>query len=303
MLNAIAFAGDLALESATRMTVALGGALGLVAFAERRHLKQMTRRVLFVRWRTWAITAPIFGGAVMGGRWAAVGFVEALTIVGLLEYARIVSLPKRYTAAMLAAGIASAPIAALSLTIWRGMPPILLIAATLPPLLSQDVRSGVRHLAYAALGFAYIPWLLAYFILIQNHIEGGPAILLALGASVAASDVGAFAAGNLLGRHKLAPRLSPNKTWEGVAGGIAGAYAGFALMSFAAPLDTGVRWVLPLAVALAGVWGDLLESLIKRQFGVKDAGTWLPGFGGLLDRIDSLLVVLPVAYTILVIWR
>lgn len=304
MLNVIGFAGDLAVESATRMTIALGGALGLVAIAERRHWKQMTHRVLFVRWRTWAITAPIFGGAVMGGRWAAVGFVEALTIVALLEYARIVKLPKRYTAAMLAAGVASAPIAALSLTIWRGMPPILLIAATLPPLLSQDVRHGVRHLAYAALGFAYVPWLLGYFILIQNHVDGGPAILLALGAAVAASDVGAFAAGNLFGRHALASRLSPNKTWEGVAGNVAGAYLGFLLMSFAVPADLNpvVRWVLPAAVAFASVWGDLLESLIKRQFGVKDAGTWLPGFGGLLDRIDSLLVVLPVAYTILVIW-
>jgi len=294
----------LAVEGATRMSLALGGTLGLIAIAERRHWKEMTRRVLFVRWRTWAITAPIFGLAVMGGRWAAVAFVEALTIVGLREYARIVNLPKRYRYAMYAAGIASAPIAATSLTIWRAMPPILLVAATIPPLLSQDVKDGVRHLAYAALGFAYIPWLLAYFILIQQHVDGGAAILLALGASVAASDVCAFTAGKLCGRHRLAPRLSPNKTWEGVAGNVAGAYLGFLLMSFAVPaaLSPVVRWTLPLAVALASVWGDLLESLIKRQFGVKDAGTWLPGFGGLLDRIDSLLVVLPVTYTVLVIW-
>lgn len=291
-------------ESATRMSLALGGTLGVIAVAERRHWKQMTRRVLFVRWRTWAITAPIFGAAVMGGRWAAVAFVEALTIIGLREYAGIVKLPKRYRYAMYAAGIASAPIAALSLTIWRGMPPILLVAATIPPLLTQDIKDGVRHLAYAALGFAYVPWLLGYFILIQNHVDGGAGILLALGASVAASDVGAFTAGSMFGRHPLASKLSPNKTWEGVAGNIAGAYLGFLLMSFAVPagLNPAVRWTLPVAVALASVWGDLLESLIKRQFGVKDAGSWLPGFGGLLDRIDSLLVVLPVAYTVLVIW-
>lgn len=295
---------EFAIESATRMTAALGGALGLIAVAERRHLKDMTRRVLFVRWRTWAITAPIFGAAVMGGRWAAVAFVEVLTIVGLREYARIVGLPKPYRLALYAAGIASAPIAALSLTIWRGMPPILLIAATIPPLLMQDTTRGVRDLAYAALGFAYIPWMLAYFILIRQHIDGGAAILLALGASVAASDVGAFTVGKIAGRHRMARKLSPNKTWEGALGNLIGAYAGFALMSFAIPasLNPVVRATLPIAVALASIWGDLLESLIKRQFGVKDAGSWLPGFGGLLDRIDSLLVVLPVSYTVLVIW-
>lgn len=291
-------------EGAIRMSIALGGALGLVVVAERRHLREMPRRVLFVRWRTWAITAPIFGGAVTGGRWAAVAFVTVLAAVGMREYARMVGLPAPYRYAMYAAGLASAPIAATNLTLWRAMPPILLIGATLPPLLSQDVKSGVRHLAFAAFGFAYVPWLLAYFILVQNHVAGGPAILIALGAAVAFSDVGAFVAGRALGRHRLAERLSPNKTWEGALGNLAGAYLGFLLMGFAIPatLNPAVRWLLPVVVAAGSIWGDLLESLIKREFGVKDAGTWLPGFGGLLDRIDSLLVVLPLAYTVLVVW-
>ena len=91
---------------------------------------------------------------------------------------------------------------------------------------------------------------------------------------------------------------------EGVAGNLAGAYAGFMLMSFAVPasLPPAVRWILPAVVAAGCVWGDLVESLIKRQAGVKDAGSWLPGFGGILDRIDSMLFVLPLAYTVLVVW-
>jgi phosphatidate cytidylyltransferase len=168
----------------------------------------------------------------------------------------------------------------------------------------QDVERGVQRLAYAAFGFAFIPWLLGYFLLIRDHVAGGRGILLALGTSVAISDVAAFAVGHLFGRHALAAKLSPNKTWEGTAGNILGAYLGFLLMSFALPesLAAGLKWILPAIVAAGSVWGDLVESLIKRQFGVKDAGTCLPGFGGLLDRIDSLLVALPLAYTALVLW-
>lgn len=292
-------------EPALRMGGALTCALGLIIVVERRNLSSLNQRTLFIRWRTWAITAPIFGAAVAGGRWAGVVFVAVLSTIGLREYANLVGLPPAYRRILFVAGLLSAPVAAWSLTFWRAMPPILLIAATIPPLFQQDVRNGFRHLAFAALGFAYIPWLLAYFLLIQNHVDGGPGMLLALGAAVAASDVGAFLAGSMLGRRKLAARLSPNKTWEGVAGNLIGAYAGFVLMSVAIPatLNPLVQWLLPAVVALGAVWGDLLESLIKRQFGAKDAGSWLPGFGGLLDRIDSLLVVLPLTYTVLVLTR
>lgn len=297
-------ADSIFVESATRVTAALGTSLGLIAVAERRHLRDITRRVLFIRWRTWAITAPVFGFAVMGGTWTSLAFVEALAFVGMREYAHLVGLPPRYRRPLYTAGLASGPLLLASMTAWRAMPPLLLVAATLPPLLSQDVREGVRHLAYTALGFWYIPWLLAYFILIRERVDGGPGILLALGTAVALSDVAAFAVGRLAGRHPLAPALSPAKTWEGVLGNLVGAYLGFLLMGFAVPaeLNPAVCWTLPIVVAAGAVWGDLLESLIKRQFGAKDAGSWLPGFGGLLDRIDSLLVVLPLAYTVLVVW-
>jgi phosphatidate cytidylyltransferase len=297
-------ADELFAPAAQRVSLALVGGLGLVVVAERRHLRDLTRRVLFVRWRTWAITAPLFGAAVMGPRSLAVAFVSALSFQGMREYAHLVDLPRPYRGALYAAGLASAPIAAWSLTVWRGMPPVLLVAATLPPLLTQDVKNGVRHLAYAALGFAYVPWLLTYFLLVRDHVTGGKGILLALGTAVAISDVAAFCAGKLIGRRPLARALSPAKTWEGVAGNLAGAAIGIALMGFAIPssLNPAVRIALPFVVALGAVWGDLLESLLKRQFGAKDAGSWLPGFGGLLDRIDSLLLVLPLAYTVLVVW-
>src|SRR5207248_10649091 len=108
---------------------------------------------------------------------------------------------------------------------------------------------------------------------------------------VAASDVGAFVVGRRLGRHRLAPRVSPNKTWEGVAGNLLGALGGLALMSVVLPDGFGAPRLVALGVVsgIASLLGDLFESLVKRGYGVKDTGRWLPGFGGLLDRIDSLL--------------
>ena len=298
------FASDLFVPAATRLVLALAGGLGLIVVAERRHLKDLTHRVLFLRWRTWAISAPLFGAAAMGPVAFAVVFVMALSFQGMREFSALVELPPQYRRILYVAGLASAPIAMASLTFWRAMPPLLLIAATLMPLLMQDVEDGVKRLAFAGLGFAYIPWLLTYMLLIREHVDGGSRILLALGMSVALSDVCAFAVGKLFGKRPLAPRLSPSKTAEGLAGNVVGAYLGFAIMSFALPptLDLVAAWILPLVVAAGCVWGDLVESLLKRQFGAKDAGSWLPGFGGLLDRIDSLLFALPLTYTVLVLW-
>ena len=298
------FGNELFFPAAIRLGASLAGGLGLIALAERRHLHDLTRRTLFLRWRTWAFSAPLFGAAAMGPLTFAVVFVIALSLQGLREYSALVALPSRYRAVLYVAAVISVPIAMWSLTLWRAMPPILLILATLAPLLMQDVEDGVKRLALTGLGFAYIPWLLTYMLLIREHVDGGSGILLALGMAVALSDIMAFAVGSLFGRHPLAPRLSPGKTLEGLMGNLLGAYLGIGIMSFALPgsLPPAATVALPLVIAAGCVWGDLVESLMKRQFGVKDAGTCLPGFGGILDRIDSLLVVLPLSYTLLVLW-
>jgi phosphatidate cytidylyltransferase len=179
---------------------------------------------------------------------------------------------------------------------------VLLIAGTLEPLLlprgDRRQELSVRHLAFAVLGWGYIAWFLAHFMLIDRYITGGIGILLALGFGTALSDVGAFVVGKRFGKRKLAPRLSPNKTWAGALGNLLGAYLGIGVMAFALPGH--LRWLLvlllPVVTALGAVWGDLLESSIKREFAVKDAGAWLPGFGGLLDRVDSLIIVVPLSF-------
>jgi phosphatidate cytidylyltransferase len=114
-----------------------------------------------------------------------------------------------------------------------------------------------------------------------------------------ATDVGAYATGLLFGRHKLAPNISPGKTWEGFAGSIAVAIVAgilFALLMLHQPWWVGLA--MGLLLALVGTAGDLTESLIKRDIGIKDISTWLPGHGGFFDRLDSILPSAAVAYAI-----
>lgn len=112
------------------------------------------------------------------------------------------------------------------------------------------------------------------------------------------SDIGAYYVGRLMGKHKLAPKISPGKTWEGLIGGIVAALAMAALAHFWFFRDFPLKWALPVAaiMAILGVLGDLTESALKRGAGAKDAATLLPGHGGLLDRLDSLLFNAPLIY-------
>jgi phosphatidate cytidylyltransferase len=272
--------------------------LALLLIAQRGDLRGLRSSVLFTRWSVWAMIAPIYALAVLSGPLPTLLLVGAIVLQAIREYVRLVDLPRLYGWVLLGLGLAQGILALAGPGPFFAVLPLLLIAATLQPLLTQDVRAGVTHLAFAALGFAYLPLLLWHLLLIQVAIPGGGGLLLALGLAVALSDIGAFTVGRLLGRHRLSPLISPNKSWEGVLGNLLGAALGFALLSFALPaqIPPWLAAALPLVVAVGAVWGDLVESLLKRQFAVKDAGAWLPGFGGLLDRVDSLIVVAPLVY-------
>lgn len=286
------------------MTV-LGGVLGagiaLIGVAERHRLHELPNSTLFRRWLTWLLIGPVYALAIMSGPVALAGLVGVLVVQGGREYVRLVGLPRRYAGVLPATGLLLVGTAAVSRDLFQTLAPLLMLVATLPALLTQDVRGGTGRLALVVLGLAYLPWSLTHLILIGRDVMHGPGILLAVGLAVACSDVGAFVVGRLVGRRKLAPALSPNKTWGGVLGNVVGAYVGCALLQVALPPESRPLLLasLPLVVAVGAVWGDLLESLIKRDVGAKDSGTLLPGMGGLLDRIDSLLVVAPLTYAYL----
>jgi phosphatidate cytidylyltransferase len=170
-------------------------------------------------------------------------------------------------------------------------------------------RTGLLQALAGVFGLLYIPWLLQYFYLIYVGAEGQPPHVAAVNALVVllmvwGYDSGAYFVGSAIGRHQAFPTISPSKTWEGVAGGfvftVAGALAGasFSPIWREFVFWGGIQHVLlsSFLVGWAVQLGDVFASKLKRAAGVKDSGTFLPGHGGALDRIDGLLFALPVFY-------
>jgi phosphatidate cytidylyltransferase len=159
--------------------------------------------------------------------------------------------------------------------------------------------------AITILGLLYVSAPMSLLNSIANRFQGGlhydtdshfdPRRVFLLIFLIWAADTGAYFAGKNFGRHKLAPSISPGKTWEGWAGGALLTLAvGWVAGYFVPDVPLGHRLVAAGVVAVFGPLGDLAESMLKRSAGVKDSGTFLPGHGGLLDRFDAFLLVLPV---------
>lgn len=170
-----------------------------------------------------------------------------------------------------------------------------LVAA--PLWMATGIRGSARRLIALAGAIVLLPAALAFVVL-------PPMLVLGVLALVWIADATAYFAGRAFGRRKLAPDISPGKTWEGAIGGLLGVvvYAiicGFTVPALKTHLESGGAWVLYLGAGIllcgVSVIGDLFESAVKRQASVKDSGTLLPGHGGMLDRIDSAVAVLPVA--------
>jgi len=169
--------------------------------------------------------------------------------------------------------------------------------------------STITNLAASSLSILYLGGLLGFLIQLRLLPDGGwptgdrgMIALLSLVVVVKLSDTCQFTFGKLFGRHKLAPAISPGKTWEGALGGVAASVVISSMLlaavfeKFGSEVDYVSILAYCLLVCIAGIVGDLAESMLKRDAGVKDSSQWLPGLGGILDLLDSLLIAAPVAY-------
>ncbi|GAB2498127.1 hypothetical protein GCM10026982_25530 [Nocardiopsis aegyptia] len=177
-------------------------------------------------------------------------------------------------------------------------------ALTAIAVLSWRLRGGadgfVSDASANLFTLVYLPFLLGTWMLLIAHPDDGQYRLVTFIVVTISSDIGGYFAGILLGRHKMAPVISPNKTWEGFGGSVVGCSVAGALcvvLMLDGPWWVGV--VLGLAVVLGATVGDLIESMFKRDLGVKDMGRFMPGHGGLMDRLDSLLIAGPVVWVVL----
>ncbi|MCX6013188.1 MAG: phosphatidate cytidylyltransferase [Chloroflexi bacterium] len=170
-------------------------------------------------------------------------------------------------------------------------------------ILRFNQRTSFNRWVWVVAGILYAGWLSSHVILLRNVgglTTGRNWVIITLFAT-AASDSMAYLVGRTIGRHSMAPAISPRKTWEGAIGGLIGGLG--ATIALAAILGISIDWkivVLGLIIPVAGMLGDLIESMLKRSFGVKDSGNIIPGHGGVLDRIDSIIFVVVVVYYYLI---
>ena len=184
--------------------------------------------------------------------------------------------------------------------------PLLLTLMTLVPLIWLLFRTGKDNAfinwGWTIAGILYTGWLLSFYIQIR-FMENGLGWIFLVVACTAMCDVGAYVVGSNLGKHAMASSVSPGKTWEGSAGGLATSIIIAVILAIAFKLPL-YYWQMAAAGLIIGVFaqlGDLVESLLKRNMHAKDAGNLLPGHGGILDRIDSHLLIAPVAYYLIVL--
>lgn len=294
------------MEAAAAILVA-GSGLGIAGaglFAAVRRARPaesgLTGRTALQRAASYAGLALLLALATQLGLPGIAVLVALLGAIGLLEWSHLLDLPIHHRVALQLANVAIVALTALlGAAAAEWLVGGLVLVGLAWPVVRADTGRALRDLGSAAVGLVVISGLLVHGVaLAHEHGRFGVTLFAALAVACAGSDIGAFIVGRRFGRTPLAPTLSPNKTREGVIGNVLGAAVGLApfmpLLSSGFPPTSMV--VVVVLVAVGALWGDLLESAVKREAGVKDAARWLPGFGGILDRIDSLLLVLPLVY-------
>lgn len=273
-----------------------GLGFGLVLFFARRDLKAGLKGELGQRYVGWILIAPTFLLAAFVGGPAAAIILLLFCWRAVSEYVHVVGVERPYTAYLYGLIPLTLIIAASLPEVYFALPAACILLLTLVPILAGRVEDLYFQLSLAGRGYLYLVWATGHLILLKQI--GGVGMLLLVGIGVALSDVLQYTVGKLVGKHVISPEVNPRKAWEGLLGTFAGAAVAVALFDFALPAPFGLPHKIALAflIGLGAAWGDLISSLVKRAAGTKDWGDILPGHGGLLDRANSMVVVVPLVF-------
>jgi phosphatidate cytidylyltransferase len=283
-------------------TLALGGAvLGFLGWGLKKELGP-----IWQTYRSWLVMAAIGLLVIFAGRMAVIGGVALLSILGFKEFARVSGLSRDWWmtgavyAGIVAVGVASfmpEPRGQEPGAGWYGLfvaVPVFAIAVILLiPILRNRARGELQKMSLSIVGFIYMGWMFGHLGFLANAVNAYGFLCYVIFATEL-NDVSAFTFGRLFGRHPLRSEISPNKTWEGALGAVTVSMILPWLLRFSFPFFGATQLILTgLIVGLGGLLGDLSISVIKRDIGTKDMGAAIPGHGGILDRIDSLVYVAP----------
>ncbi len=257
--------------------------------------------------RAWfgVIYAVVFIACLLLGRIATAVFTSVMSWLCCFEFYRMMRIDGKMPNEFL--GLLAAVLFPLSALV----SPIYLTALLFLLVLSLGLwyvvspRTRIADVAVTALGPLYTGFMLSAIVLVRDAVPGFPGALLAIGvcASLWVSDSFAYLVGSRFGKHKMVPKISPKKSWEGFFGGLAGSVLIWIILWATGQYQLSVWYavVCGIVVGVLGVIGDLIASRIKRGAGVKDSGNLIPGHGGMLDRSDSLIFGAITAYLMLVI--
>lgn len=269
---------------------------GLVLFFARKDLKAGLRGELGRRFIGWMIIAPMFLAAAFGGGLVAAVILLLFFYRIVLEYVRVVGVEKEYAFFLYVMIPVTFVVAAFVPVLYFALPAASILLLSLVPILTRRIDNLYLQLSYAGRGYLYLVWSVGHLILLR-HL-GAIGLVLVVGVGVAMSDVMQYTVGKLIGRHIISPEVNPRKAWEGLLGDFIGAGLAVALFAFALPQEFLPVHLVALAILIGvgAAWGDLISSLVKRVAGAKDWGTIIPGHGGLLDRANSMVVVIPLVF-------
>ena len=290
------FNNPLFLPSLEIVCVLLVFGFGLVLFFARKNLKAGLKGELGKRYIGWMLITPLFLIATFVGGVVAAAILLLFFYRVVLEYVRVVGVERAYAVYLYVLIPITLVVAQFVPVLFFALPAASILLLSLVPILTRRIENLYLQLSYAGRGYLYLVWSVGHVILLKQL--GGLGLIMLVGVGVALSDVMQYTIGKLIGKHIISPEVNPRKAWEGLIGDFIGAGAAVALFSFALP----PQFTLPLKIALAFIiglgsaWGDLISSLVKRVAGTKDWGDIIPGHGGLLDRANSMVIVIPLVY-------
>lgn len=236
------------------------------------------------------VMAPVVLGAVWVGGWVFLALILLGAILATLEWVALVPCQRR----PLARAVSVFAVTAL-LVAQTAVGPLAGLATAVVGALATAWLGGGKDRALLGFGVIYVGTGVAGLLWLRELPGQGLALFLFAMLAVWATDIGAYAAGRTIGGPKLAPRISPKKTWAGLIGGmLSAALVGWLVALLAGAAMPALALVVGALSAVVGQIGDLFESAVKRRYNVKDSGHLIPGHGGILDRIDGLLVAAPV---------
>jgi phosphatidate cytidylyltransferase len=264
---------------------------------------------IWLTYRSWLIMAPLVAGCVFGGRVVVIVGVCIVAGLGFKEFARATGLYKDWwmTSAVYLGIVAVAITSLISQPQgdepghgWYGLfialPVYAVALILLIPILRNKVQGQLQSMSLAVIGFIYMGWMFGHLAFMANATNAYGYLLYILFATEI-NDVAAFTCGKLFGNRKFRSNISPKKTWGGALGALAVSMALPWLLRFSFPHFGATQLILTgMIVGIGGQLGDLSISVIKRDIGIKDMGAGIPGHGGILDRIDSLIYVSPLFF-------